>query len=616
MGVIWWIQNQSRRFKSFVANRIGEIHDETNPSQWRYVPTKENSADVITRGLSVTELLEATTWWEGPEFLKADETEWPVKEMKKQGAVKELRKKQERYETKRTLLTVNRDESWRLQPKRYSSWTRLTRVLAWIYRFVNNCFLPIHKRSKGELLPEEIVDAEAELIKNAQREHFPDEYKAVAASKPLLNASKILNLKPMLDIDGLLRSNGRLQYAEHLSYDTKYPVILPRRSSVTRLIVKHYHDKSNHIAGTNQVLAMLSSRYWIIHGREVIWEVESQCYECKRRKAKAATQIMAPLPRIRFKFPLRAFARAAVDYGGPFFTIQGRGKKRSKRYLCLFTCLTSRAVHLEMAFGLDTDSFLNAFYRMVNRRGIPTEMLSDNGTNFVGAKRELEELVNKLDKEKIKQSTANKGIKWNFIPPLAPHFGGVHETMIKSAKRAIYAILNNSEVTDEELITAFTGAESLINSRPLTYQSADPKDDTPLTPNHFLHGQVGGEFAPESVDEEEFHPRKRWRRVQELVRHFWKRWMQEWLPSLSSRKKWYKERKDVRIGDVVLVISPDSKRGEWPLGKVIETYPGNDGRVRVVKLRVGKSRFTRSITKICPLECESNDDNNEETSMN
>ena len=159
-----------------------------------------------------------------------------------------------------------------------------------------------------------------------------------------------------------------------------------------------------------------------------------------------------------------------------------------------------------MAFALDSDSFLNAFYCMVNRRGIPQEMLSDNGTNFVGAKKELEELVRMLDQNKIRQSTANKGITWKFMPPIAPHFGGVHEVMIKSAKRAICAILNNSDVTDEELMTAFTGAESLINSRPLTYQSADPKDDAPLTPNHFLNGQARGEFAPESVDEEQFNP--------------------------------------------------------------------------------------------------------------
>ena len=301
---------------------------------------------------------------------------------------------------------------------------------------------------------------------------------------------------------------------------------------------------------------------------------------------------------------MRAFTKTAVDFAGPFVTVQGRGKRRQKRYLCLFTCMTTRAVHLEIAYGLDTDSFMNAFYRMTSRRGLPDEMYSDNGTNFKGADNELKSLVADLDKDKIKQTVANKGLKWNFNPPMAPHFGGVHESMIKSAKRAIKAILGNADVTDEELMTAIIGAEGLINSRPLTYQTADPSDDVPLTPNHFLHGQIGGQFAPPTVDETDFNPRKRWRRVQELVRHLWHRWLREWLPELSARRKWFRPRRDLKVDDVVLVMSPDTNRGNWPLGRVLETFPGKDGRVRVVKIQVGKGTTTRAVTRLCPLELE------------
>ena len=144
-----------------------------------------------------------------------------------------------------------------------------------------------------------------------------------------------------------------------------------------------------------------------------------------------------------------------------------------------------------------------------------------------------------------------------FNPPLAPHFGGVHEVMIKAAKKAIRAILRNADVNDEGLTTAFVGVEALLNSRPLTYQSADPREATPLTPNHFLHGQMGGVSAQESVDEVEFSPRNRWRRVQELISHFWKRWMKEWLPLLNARQKWTEIKPDLKIGDIVLAISPD-----------------------------------------------------------
>ncbi|PIK58104.1 hypothetical protein BSL78_04960 [Apostichopus japonicus] len=329
-----------------------------------------------------------------------------------------------------------------------------------------------------------------------------------------------------MDEDGLLRSSGRLSLNEAIPYDTRCPIILPRKHPVTRLIVKEHHEEGKHIAGTNHTLALLSNKYWLIGGREEIREWENACNECKRGKPRGGQQIMAPLPKSRTNVDtLRAFDKVSVDFAGPFLTKQGRGKIKTKRYLCLFTCMKTRAVHLEMAFGLDTDSFINCLYRFTSRRGIPSEIRSDNGTNFVGARNEFIKLFDTIDKAKVERDTSKKGINWKWVlnPPLAPHFGGIHESMIKSAKRAIYAILENADITDEELFSAIVGAEGLINSRPITYQSANTKDDVPLTPNHFLHGQSGGRFAAEMIiDNTSFNPRKRWRRVQELVKHFWR----------------------------------------------------------------------------------------------
>ena len=173
---------------------------------------------------------------------------------------------------------------------------------------------------------------------------------------------------------------------------------------------------------------------------------------------------------------------------------------------------------------------------------------------------------------------------------------------LKAAKKAIVAILGNSNVNDEELMTAFTGAEALINSRPLTYQSANPQDDIPLTPNHLLHGQLGGMFALETSKEEAYHPLKRWRRVQELTRHFWKRWLQEWIPSLSPRQKWYEIRNNLKVGDVVLVLMSDSPRAHWPLARILEVYKGKDGNIRSAKIQVSDKSYVRPIVKLCPLE--------------
>ena len=176
-----------------------------------------------------------------------------------------------------------------------------------------------------------------------------------------------------MDEYGLLRCNSRIVNAEYLPIETRYPVILPRTSCVTKLIIKRYHEDGYHSTGTNHMFAALSAKYWIISAREAIREVEKDCVTCRRRKAKLATQVMAPLPDTRLKISLRLFTNAAVDYAGPFITIQ---RRRAKRYLCLFTCLNTRAIHLEMSFKMDTDSFLNAFSRMASRRGLPEVMFS------------------------------------------------------------------------------------------------------------------------------------------------------------------------------------------------------------------------------------------------
>ena len=185
-------------------------------------------------------------------------------------------------------------------------------------------------------------------------------------------------------------------------------------------------------------------------------------------------------------------------------------------------------------------------------------------------------------------------VKCHFNPPAAPHFGGAREAM-KSAKRAVYAVLGNGDIRDEELITAFAAVEGLLNSRPLTYQTSDPKDTTPLTPNNFLHGQIGGEVAPESVDYTSFNLRNRWRRVQQLVNQMWSRWLKEYLPTLNKRPKWTEIVNNMKKDDVVLALESNLPRGRWPLRRIIETYPGKDGHTRVAKVQCGERTLVRPI---------------------
>jgi hypothetical protein len=564
-NVIWWIRRQSRILKPFVANRVAAIQQFARADQWRYVPTEMNPADAASRGCSARELPHEPLWWHGPGFLAKAETEWPRGRLPVAPQEPEMRKAAEvkRSRPEITLVTDAAQSSWRLQPTRFSNFRRLQRVTAWVLRFVRNCQVQLVQRTGGELTVDEMQDAEERLVKEAQREEFGSAVEQVKALKCL---------QPVKDSSGVWRVDGRLKADKQLPYAARHPIILPRKNWLTKLLVKQYHELQGH-GGTNQTLAAISAKFWIVSGREAIREWERECAGCKKRRARPGSQQMAPLPDARVLTSLKAFSHTAVDMGGPFTTVQGRGKRRLKRYLALFTCLKTRAVHLEMTYSLDTDSFLNAFCRMVNRRGCPEEMFSDNGGNFVKGAAELKQLT-ELDKERLQRESAQRGMRWHFQPPAAPHFGGSHEVMIRAAKRAIHAILGEADVTDEELHSAFTGAEALINSRPLTYQSASPGDDVPLTPNHFLHGQVGGHFAPEVLDEVATDPRRRWRRVQELVRHVWRRWMKEWLPGLQPRSRWSESQPNFEPGSVVLVIHPDSPRGHWPLGRVTAVFPG------------------------------------------
>ena len=214
--------------------------------------------------------------------------------------------------------------------------------------------------------------------------------------------------------------DGRLRLADELSYNTRHPILLPKDHVVTRLIIKDAHEELGHGSGVEQVLTLLRSRFWIVKGRRAVRNIVESCAQCRRRfSVKTAEQKMAPLPRPRLQ-SLRAFERVGVDYGGPILTKQGRGKAKAKRYLCLFTCLATRAVHLEMSYSLDTASFINAFARMVSRRGTPVYVISDNGTNFVGAEREMRELVQAFNHDKIAQETTKyQPIEWKCNPPSA-----------------------------------------------------------------------------------------------------------------------------------------------------------------------------------------------------
>ena len=403
-------------------------------------------------------------------------------------------------------------------------------------------------------------------IRIDQQHYYERELECLRQKRPLPADSPLIHQTPFLDIHSVMRVGGRLDKSA-FNEDMKHPIILHQSSNLAWLIIQERHVFLAH-GRPDRTLHDVRSRYHIGRIRSVVKAVIGNCAKCKLLHAKPSIPIMASLPAHRLRPFSRPFTVTGIDYFGPMTTIMLR--RSLKRWGVIFTCMTTRAVHIEMAESLTTDSFLLAFWRFVNVRGCPSIVYSDNGTNLVAGEKEIAELLKKFDQEQIGSNLAKRGIEWHFSPPVAPHFGGSWERLIQSAKSALRIILDGRTVANEVLHSALVGAAALMNGRPLEYVPVDPQDPIPLTPNHFLLLEANPTEPTDHFDPRDKLSSKGWRAAQVLVTHFWHRWLKEIVPKLNSRSKWTKPNRNVAVNDIVLIIDPAHRRGEWPLGRVKE----------------------------------------------
>ena len=479
MIVLGYIRNRKKRFKTFVANRVARIHEGSVPEQWHHVDTKRNPADHVSRGLDAEELLRCKEWSKGPEFLSQTRENWP-----KEKDLPEA-KLDDDVEVKldtTACVSITAEESTDRLFRRYSSWFQLRKAVAWLRRFIR------FKRDKtvetSPLTTEEIQAAERAVLRYEQRKYFAKELVELR-SGAVSTGSPLKNLEPILsDTDGLLRIGSRLRHAP-IADEAKQPVIIPRDSRIAELIVEHVHCFESGHSGKEHVLSLIRQRYWIPRGRALVKRVSADCGHCKRMKRTPVGQRMGDLPEDRITPWKPAFSHIGVDCFGPVMVKRGRSKE--KRYGCLFTCSNVRAVHIEMLHTMETDSFINSLTRFAARRGYPEVIRSDNGTNFTGAEKEMQNLIAAwADDSRVRDHLLFKNIKWIFNPPLAPHMGGFWERQVRTVKRILTSIIGKQVLDDERLTTIFCEVEAVVNNRPLTYVSDDPKDPEPLSPNHLL----------------------------------------------------------------------------------------------------------------------------------
>nr|XP_039256260.1 uncharacterized protein LOC120332980 [Styela clava] len=328
----------------------------------------------------------------------------------------------------------------------------------------------------------------------------------------------------------------------------------------------------------------------------MVKSVIRKCMFCRRRSSPVSKQIMADLPKERVTPGEKPFTYVGVDYFGHFLVKQGRSTV--KRWGCIFTCMTTRAVHLEVAYSMDADSFINALRRFIARRSRPFKFICDNGSNFVAANKILRKEIEVWNSSKVGQFLRQENIKFHFNPPTASNFGGCYERLIRSVRKILVALLHDQLVSDEAL-AIFCEVESQLNSRPITPISFDPKDDEPLTPNHLLLLNPTSNLPPGIFDKKDCYTRRRWRQIQYLADQFWIRWTKEYLPTLQTRQKWTSKERNMEVGDIVLLVDNTIPRGKWQTGRVMETTPDKLGAVRQVTVKTSRGLLRRPIAKLC-----------------
>ena len=592
--VLSWINSTTFRFHVYVGNRLGEILESSDPEQWRYVRSAVNPADDLSRGIPASDLSPQHRWFTGPPFLRLNQEEWPTSPLlpTPDAADPEVRN------VDWAGLIARQSDGIDILIEKTSRVDILYRVVAYILRWIKNARGKPGQRTVGELTVDETLAARNALIRRAQQDSYRDELEDLNAGKPIEKSSSLIKLTPFLDVNGLMCVGGRLDNAP-LPFGARHPIILPAKCHLTSIIIWKAHVTRAH-PSADQTLQELRSQYWIPKGRITVQRIINSCMPCKRVNPKPLAPMMANLPAFRLQPGLPAFARTGVDYFGP---CEVRILPSNvKRWGCLFTCLTSRAVHLEMAFSMETDSFLNCLTRFEARYGTPISYHSDNGTNFVGAKNELTECLQNFDQATIARNLCRRNAQWFFNPPAAPHFGGVWERLVRSSKRALIHILNGRTLTDEILVTAFAIVGNLLNSRPITAVGDDPKNPEPLTPHHLLLGRANPSLPPDVFSEKELSSKKCWRQTQAPADHFWNRWLKEFIPGLTERQKWNEGQRNLHVNDIVMILDRNQSRGNWPIGRVERVFTGPDGVVRSAWIWTQGTELHRPAVDLCLLE--------------
>ena len=594
--VLGYLNNRTKRFYVYVANRVERVLRSTSPAQWSYIRTELNPADHATRAVPAYNL-EHTNWLRGPDILRVPdlsrmfglEETFHVAEDDK-----EVRQEVHVFATQLSEFSFLETKKF----YRFSQWDTLIRAVARLVQTVrckisSDCHSPRFWHMCA-IHPTDIEKAKKVIILSAQRGLFQGEIQALMDKKCIPKISPLYKLDPYVDEQGLLRIGGRLRFSQ-LDIEERHPIILCRTQHISILIARHAHEAVQHQGRSLTLGSLRSKGYWIIGSKRLIATMIEKCITCRRQRGRQLRQKMADLPQERL-IPDAPFTHVGVDIFGHWLISHRhtRGSQaQAKRWAALFTCFTTRAIHIEVVESLDTSAFLNAVRRFMAVRGPVKKFFSDCGTNFEAGSKELEMV-------QVSEHLLREGCEWSFNPPHASHMGGVWERMIGIVRRildSMFLKLGPAQLSHDVLHTFLAEVSAIVNSRPLVPVSDDPECPEVLTPAMLLNQKTKILSAPPGTFTREDLFGKQWRRAQYLADVFWTRWKREYLPTLQPRRKWQKNEEEIEVGDIVLLKDNSCHRNDWPTGRVISTTPSHDERIRRVEVKVPRGNTSKIYTR-------------------
>lgn len=603
-----WLATEPMKLSAYVGNRVRLIRELTNRWRWLYVPSNENPADYVSRGTDPDELIHCELWWKGPDFLR--DTKYDFNKnitLPSTDELPEVKKDVAASNAKVSLVTQTSDEFYNFL-NRFSDLNKMTRVMAYVLRFCYNLKNKNARKLGTSLSSLELQNALHMIIKHEQSIHFKDEIKSLNSNNENVNGY-LKSLHPFLDDKNILRVGGRIENS-NVSFSQKHPIILPKQSRITDLIIHHEHIRLLH-AAPRLLLSSLNQKYWIVNGYRHVKKLIHKCLLCFRMKAQCAKQLMGSLPTERVT-ACRPFQKIGIDFAGPIQIKNSRVRRalQTKGYICVFVCFVTKAIHLELASDLSTDCFLACFKRFIARRGLPTDVFCDNGGSFRGARNELVRLyelqASQDHQTQVHNFSAQQGINFHFVPSYSPVFAGLAEAAVKSMKFHLKRILQNYILTYEQLNTILCQIEAVLNSRPLLPVTADDVNDfSYITPGHFLVGTALTSFPERDVVDIPTNRLKFWETCNKVKGHFWNTWHRYYLNVLQSRPKWRDSVPNIKVGNLVILREPNSPPLMWPMARIVKVYPGQDNKIRVVDVVTpNKKVYKRSLSGISILPFE------------